>query len=546
MLASRWVGRTFDGPPFPHRACPDSGALRHCPVSGERTLSMAVIATRQYPVLSFFGGPELTGPDGHAVRLTPTQDALLALVWGHEEKGVTRRLAIGLLWEEEDSPRGRHRLSQLLHELRSRMGVLPFELVGRRRPGTGLGCSPVRRRRIPDRLGGGGASEGVVIEKRGSRQSSTEDPRRGIRRLARGQASGNEEGVAGDRREGLGPPSARPRDGRRLGRRRRSCTCWTPRTCRAPQGDRGTGHDGRLRIRRSGLRGACRRGRRAAIRRMPKPRRSSSVCGVLAGHRDSGGPRAGAPTLPLVGRQRGTRRRAGLPGRPRRGRFEFVLLQGDSGVGKTHLWRKSVKRSAYQRLSLPSGAAPWNWSVISRSTHSIDALAHPDVGTHLRTLEEPWRAVIAALLPHLPAGWKGPRCHPSRRAACPGGSTTPSRSCSTQLARGAHPPLHRRHPLGRRHHRRRAPVRAAKVAGGRILRGRVHHAPRPDPGWVRRRQVPTGWRGGPGGHPHLGGRSRQCRCARSRRTGGGGKSRAGGRGPALPAWRTETPSTSSS
>jgi len=81
-------------------------------------------------MLELFGGPVLRGPTGTPIPLSPTQENLVTLVWGHGARGVARRKAIWLLWEEEDGPKTRHRLRQLLHEVALRVGVRPVDADG--------------------------------------------------------------------------------------------------------------------------------------------------------------------------------------------------------------------------------------------------------------------------------------------------------------------------------------------------------------------------------------------------------------------------------
>ena len=87
----------------------------------------------------------------------------------------------------------------------------------------------------------------------------------------------------------------------------------------------------------------------------------------------------------------------------RRGGFEFVLLHGESGVGKIPPHGGNPEGSSYQRLSLPSGAT--RRTGVPHPPQPTDRCPRPPRGgTSPQALEEPWRAVIAALLPHLPAG----------------------------------------------------------------------------------------------------------------------------------------------
>jgi predicted ATPase len=68
-----------------------------------------------------FGGPVLLR-DGVPLSLSAYQGHLLALIYGNGSDGISREDAAWLLWESEDSPKARHRVSQLLYGLRSRVG----------------------------------------------------------------------------------------------------------------------------------------------------------------------------------------------------------------------------------------------------------------------------------------------------------------------------------------------------------------------------------------------------------------------------------------
>src|SRR3989304_2724321 len=89
---------------------------------------------------AFLGGPGLRRSTGVGIPLTPSHERLLTLVWGHEEQGIARASAIWLLWEEEDTPRSRQRLRQLLHDLGRRLGFRPVAADGEDHlsPGSGL------------------------------------------------------------------------------------------------------------------------------------------------------------------------------------------------------------------------------------------------------------------------------------------------------------------------------------------------------------------------------------------------------------------------
>ena len=74
------------------------------------------VSSRKRPQfeLRLFGGPHLT-KDGESVVLSPYQAYLMALVYGHEESGISRSEAAWLLWEQDDTPKTRQRMRQLLH-----------------------------------------------------------------------------------------------------------------------------------------------------------------------------------------------------------------------------------------------------------------------------------------------------------------------------------------------------------------------------------------------------------------------------------------------
>jgi len=69
--------------------------------------------------LYLFGGPRLV-VCGDTVELSPLQAALLGPPFVQGEGGITRAELIHLLWEEDDGPDPRHRLSQLLYTLKGK------------------------------------------------------------------------------------------------------------------------------------------------------------------------------------------------------------------------------------------------------------------------------------------------------------------------------------------------------------------------------------------------------------------------------------------
>ncbi len=72
--------------------------------------------------VELFGGP-LARIRGEEVTFSPHQMALVALIFGHRDGRVSRAEAIRLIWEDDDGPRPRHKLRQLLRDVQERMEV---------------------------------------------------------------------------------------------------------------------------------------------------------------------------------------------------------------------------------------------------------------------------------------------------------------------------------------------------------------------------------------------------------------------------------------
>lgn len=79
--------------------------------------------------LHLFGRSHLQH-SGQEVHLSPYQMALLALVAGSEPQELSRRQIIDLLWDDSDEPALRHRLSQLIYALDSKLQESPIKVAG--------------------------------------------------------------------------------------------------------------------------------------------------------------------------------------------------------------------------------------------------------------------------------------------------------------------------------------------------------------------------------------------------------------------------------
>lgn len=344
------------------------------------------------------------------VGLTPTQEALLTLVWGEEDQGLARRRAIWLLWEDDDTTRSRHRLSQLLHEIRVRLSFDPVAVSAEDvlLPAWGVVPSDVAEYRAA--LRGGSLQKALVLEERGF-----------AARLKRVPGEEFDDWLVAKRarlRRELREAAARawdthqPNGAWRLARDAAEVLHVLDR-----QNESALRNVVEARAMCGGFEAA-----EAAFaafvdgledRAALDPETSALIDRVrrLSGEREIGPPRDTTKAPPLVGRQEHLRRSRAVLDALRGGGFHFLLLQGDSGVGKTRLLDE-VRREAHIKglRCLQARSAELERHI--PLSPLIDALSHADVGRRLRDLEDPWRAVIAALLPHLPEGMQRPEVPP--------------------------------------------------------------------------------------------------------------------------------------
>lgn len=71
--------------------------------------------------VELFGGPRVFKGDSE-IPLTPFQSYLVAIVYGHGPRGVSRTKVAHLLWDTDLDSRARHRISQLLYGVKERVG----------------------------------------------------------------------------------------------------------------------------------------------------------------------------------------------------------------------------------------------------------------------------------------------------------------------------------------------------------------------------------------------------------------------------------------
>ncbi|HSW28873.1 MAG TPA: AAA family ATPase [Longimicrobiales bacterium] len=358
------------------------------------------------PQLTLFGGPLLQRSPGVPVLLTPSHERLLALVWGHEDRGISRTSAIWLLWEEEDAPRSRQRLRQLLHDLGTRLGFRPLASHGEGRlvPGSGLVASDLDHfhhaltahdltkalslfrlgfaSRLDGRTGGEEYEDWLLAKREALRRMLREAAARAWDQ-ARPAGAWERALDAAEVLAALDPGNeatvtklveARAVTGRILGAQQAACDFLAG----LPSGTHPTREAAALfdRVRDMG----------------PAP--------IVTGPSNRAQP-------PLVGRRHALQVARGALDRVAMGSFEFLLFRGEGGAGKTRLMEE-VRREADVAGFRCLGARPVELERRIPLNPLVDMLGDPSVAPHIRGLDEPWRAVIASLLPTLPAGMDPP------------------------------------------------------------------------------------------------------------------------------------------
>lgn len=356
------------------------------------------------PRLELFGGPRVTTPRG-SLRLSPHQELLLTLVWGQEAAGLTRRRAIGLLWEAVDDRKGRHRLRQLLLELRSRLGcdVVDTREEDLLRPHKTALASDLDVFR--EALQAGDLRRALSVQRHefgarlrrlpGEAFEDWLDGKRGrLRRELREAAA-----ARWDRMKPAGDwPAAR--DAAEVlyaldpGNEQTVRMIVEARAMTGGAEAAEAAYVGYLEILEDGERPS-----RETVQLIERVRR-------LAG--ETPGSRSAAAAslerrLPLIGREIELRAARDALDRVRDGNFEFVLLKGEAGVGKTRLLDE-VAREAHLKGFRCLRASPVELERRIPLNPLVDALGGPDAKRYVQALDNPWKAVLSAVLPHRDPG----------------------------------------------------------------------------------------------------------------------------------------------
>ncbi|MCG6954695.1 MAG: AAA family ATPase [Gemmatimonadetes bacterium] len=123
--------------------------------------------------------------------------------------------------------------------------------------------------------------------------------------------------------------------------------------------------------------------------------------------RDTPAPGAGGAhreaRVPLIGRETELGAARDALDRVRAGAFEFVLLKGEAGIGKTRLLEE-ITREAQLKGFRCLRASPVELEQRIPLNPLVDALAGADAKRHVLALDDPWKAVLSAVLPYQEPG----------------------------------------------------------------------------------------------------------------------------------------------
>ena len=340
-----------------------------------------------------FGDARVASPALGDISLTPYQRALIAVVYGHGEKGLKRLSAARLLWGGHVAARKRQGLRQLLHDVHRRLGTRIIDTPADTfTPAPGIESDLasfercVREGRLQDaaQLVRLGFLAHPIIDSDSFDDWRTEKRARLHRELrARAALAWSSSSEAGDwanardAAEGLyALDSADPLAVSRviLARGRSGLTveakaAFDEYLSTVPAGSQVSDDVGEAMERvRATARAEARRGRGAP------------------------------PDLPFVGRRRAMSIASTSLDHVAANDFRLVLISGESGIGKTRLLDQ-VHRDAIMRGFRCLRAQPVELEQSIPLNPVLDALAGVDLRPHLAALGSPWNSVVAGLLP---------------------------------------------------------------------------------------------------------------------------------------------------
>jgi DNA-binding SARP family transcriptional activator len=353
---------------------------------------MSTVASGDTIRVELFGGPRVHAQRAGPVRLSPLQLALVALVFGHVGDPLRRARAVRLLWDCEPDADARHRIRQLLADIRSRCAGLIETHEDELRAPADVMCDLVQFERA---LEAGSISEAATLAGRGFADLPLQglpdaywDWRAavhvGLMRRLRGRAAAawsrgverTDWTLARDAAEGLYriDPLSRQVVERVIEARARTGDLELAESAYAAYLESvDSAQDPSNSV-------------HAAIRKVRE------ACESIDAYMTSDF------KPPLVGRREALDTALAIFGQIDRGRFGMVLIEGESGIGKTRLLQEVRREAAFREYRCLYAQAVELESRIPLNP-LLDALKSVDLGPHLAALGEPWRAVITAVLP---------------------------------------------------------------------------------------------------------------------------------------------------
>jgi len=340
--------------------------------------------------VELFGGPRVRDRRAALVRLSPLQLALVAIIYGHGPS-IRRDRAASLLWASGPDSDVRHRIRQLLVEIRTRCDGLIDTHGDALLPANGVECDLAHFESALE--AGSLAAAGSLI--------------------ARGFAAAPLHGVSDaylDWRAAVEAALARRLKGRAQATWSRAMERedWVAarESAEALYGmDPGSADCVRMVIEARGRTGDAMLAEAAFAAYMERSDEDGDTSPVHDAIRrvrramgaGAHGPRAEAAT-PLIGRREALAAARAAFDQVDDGKFTMMLIAGESGIGKTRLLQELQHEARFREFRCLSAQAVELESRIPLNP-LLDALRSIDLAPHLDALGPPWNAVIAAVLP---------------------------------------------------------------------------------------------------------------------------------------------------
>lgn len=358
-----------------------------------------------------FGGPRLL-VGGEACPLSPFQRGFLGFLFGRTEGAIHRDEVLSMLWPEDDPPKARRRLNQLLYTIKRKTGSNPpFDCVGDqilKAPSRAFSdldtyhaallenrlseCTDLLIRGFLRQASGSISSPfSDWIEGRDRELRST--LRRKIRQALQAcEASADWEG-ARDAAEALSSLAPLDEDALRTLMRARARLGGTSEAESALS---------EFAARREATLGSKWNPRAETISTLERIHSEASA----GGHGKLGGIQGRQQEPRLVGRDAEHALLRRTLATPPHQAFRGILVTGEAGIGKTRLIREAFCGLALEGQAIFSTDQAELEQMIPLNP-LIEALREPGVGKTLTLLDDPWRAVLYGVMPSHYSG-RGP------------------------------------------------------------------------------------------------------------------------------------------